>query len=274
MRTLLTSHEKIPGARMPLGSAATKGTLGSGASAQGMETVYTTCIYAMIAVGYVRVSTFEQAQEGISLEAQREKLGLWANLHDRELVSVHEDAGVSGSSIEHRPGVRDALDEACQRRGALVVYSLSRLARSTRDTLLIADRLSKAGAELVSLSERIDTTSASGRMVFRLLAALCEFERDQVSERTQTAMQHLRRQGRRISRHAPFGWSLTPDGRHLVENQREQDAIALMRRLRAEGTSYAAIGGELSRQRILTKLGSDRWSPKVVRGILMREQAS
>ena len=67
------------------------------------------------------------------------KLGLGANLHDRELISVHEDAGVSGSSIDHRPGVRAALDEACHRRGALVVHSLSRLARSTRDTLLIAD---------------------------------------------------------------------------------------------------------------------------------------
>ncbi len=226
----------------------------------------------MIAVGYVRVSTSEQAQEGISLDAQREKLGLWASLHDRELISVHEDAGVSGSSIDHRPGVRAALDEACQRRGALVVHSLSRLGRSTRDTLLIADRLSKARAELVSLSERIDTTSASGRMIFRLLAALCEFERDQVSERTQTAMRHLRRQGRRISRHAPFGWDLTPDERHVVENRREQSAITLMHRLRAKGVSYAAIGEELTRRRILTKLGSTRWSPKVVRGILIREQ--
>lgn len=75
----------------------------------------------------------------------------------------------------------------------LVVYSLSRLARSTTDAIAISERLAKSGADLVSLSEWIDTTSASGKMVFRMLAVLAESERDLVSERTKTAMAHLRR---------------------------------------------------------------------------------
>lgn len=67
---------------------------------------------------------------------------------------------------------------------------MSRLARSTRDAITTSERLDKAGAALVSLSEKIDTTTAAGKMVFRMLAVLAEFERDQISERTTTAMQH------------------------------------------------------------------------------------
>src|SRR6266581_6504849 len=82
--------------------------------------------------------------------------------------------------------------------GVLVVYSLSRLARNTTETLELGERLAKAGADLVSLSEKIDTTSAAGKMVFRMLAVLAEFERDQISERTRVAMQHMRCEGKRV----------------------------------------------------------------------------
>ena len=73
---------------------------------------------------------------------------------------IRVDAGISGKRADNRPGLIAALDSACQARGVLVVYSLSRLARSVRDTLDIAERLERAGADLVSLSEQIDTTSA------------------------------------------------------------------------------------------------------------------
>jgi DNA invertase Pin-like site-specific DNA recombinase len=68
------------------------------------------------------------------------------------------------------------LAAACERKAALIVYSLSRLARSTKDAIAISERLAKNGADLVSLSERIDTTTAAGKIVFRMLAVLAEFE--------------------------------------------------------------------------------------------------
>ena len=74
--------------------------------------------------------------------------------------------------------------------------------------MAIGNSLAKSEAELVSLSERIDTTSASAKMVFRMLAVLAELERDQVSGRTRVAMRHLRARGRRYSRFVPFGWDL------------------------------------------------------------------
>jgi len=109
------------------------------------------------AIGYLRVSTAGQATDGVSLDAQRERIEAWAKAHDFELLGIQRDAGISGGKASNRPGLQKALDLACKERAALVVYSLSRLARSTRDALEISARLDKAGADLVSLSESIDT---------------------------------------------------------------------------------------------------------------------
>ena len=220
--------------------------------------------FDMVVIGYIRVSTEGQAEEGVSLDTQREKIEAWAKLHDEPEVVIYQDAGISGASMDQRPGLQDALREACKRRAALVVYSLSRLARSTRDTLSISDRLAKSGAELVSLSERIDTTSASGKMVFRLLAVLAEFERDQISERTRAAMAHLRKSQRRISRFAPYGWDFDADGEAIVPNLNEQLVVARMTDLRAEGLTFQAIADRLTEEAVPTKHGGRPWTAKVV----------
>ncbi|MCK6447155.1 MAG: recombinase family protein [Planctomycetes bacterium] len=223
-------------------------------------------------IGYIRVSTEGQVEDGVSLDAQREKIEAWAKLHDETEIVIYKDAGISGASMDQRPGLQDALREACKRRAALVVYSLSRLARSTRDTLSISDRLAKSGAELVSLSERIDTTSASGKMVFRLLAVLAEFERDQISERTRAAMAHMRRSGRRISRFAPYGWDFDGVGETLVANLDEQRVVVRMVELRAQGRSFQAIADQLNDESVPTKQGVHKWSAKVVWTSLQRRR--
>jgi DNA invertase Pin-like site-specific DNA recombinase len=146
------------------------------------------------------------------------------------------------------------------------------LARSTKDTLAIAERLDRAGADLVSLSERIDTTTAAGKMVFRMLAVLAEFERDQISERTKAAMAHLRRTHRRISRVTPFGYDLDEGGDTLTPNPREQEAIALMRSMRASGKSLRQIAATLDEAGVATKSGRG-WTAQTIRGILDRECA-
>jgi len=167
------------------------------------------------AVAYVRVSTPGQRDEGVSLDAQRSKVAAWCDVMGYELVHTYADAGLSGHSMDKRPGLQQAIDDVCTRGGVLVVYSLSRLARNTRETLELGERFTRAGADIVSLSENIDTTSAAGKMVFRMLAVLAEFERDQISERTTMAMAHKRSQGQRISRHIPYGMQLATDGTHL-----------------------------------------------------------
>lgn len=224
----------------------------------------------MVAIGYIRVSTEAQVEDGVSLDAQQAKLEAWAKLHDEPELIVFKDAGISGSAMSQRPGLQDALDAVCKKKGVLVVYSLSRLARSTRDTLSISDRLAKAGAELVSLSERVDTTSASGKMCFRLLAVLAEFERDQISERTRTSMAHMRKQQRRISRFAPYGWDLDATMSGLLANPTEQAHVEHMSALRTSGLSYRDIARALDEACIPTKTGSGAWTAKVVRSLLTR----
>jgi DNA invertase Pin-like site-specific DNA recombinase len=224
------------------------------------------------AIGYVRVSTDLQAQEGISLEAQQARIRSWCDANGYTLVNIYVDAGLSGSRSDNRPGLQSALEAACRPNAALIVYSLSRLARSTKDAISISERLAKGGADLVSLSERIDTTTAAGKMIFRMLAVLAEFERDQLSERTKTAMAHLRQQGRRVSRHIPYGFVLASDGKTLAPHPDEQTVMARIRALRVEGLSLRQIAAALTTLNIPTK--HDRsWTAKVIHSLLHREVA-
>jgi DNA invertase Pin-like site-specific DNA recombinase len=222
----------------------------------------------MKAIGYVRVSTDEQAREGISLEAQEAKIKAWAELNDYELEDVYSDAGISGKAMNNRGGLQEALN-AVGKGEALVVYSLSRMSRSTRDTLEIAEALKRKGADLVSLCEKVDTTNAAGKMVFRMLAVLNEFERDQVSERTKAALAHKKAQGKKTGGDVPFGFELTPEGL-LVENKDEQGGIRLIRKLKSKGYSLRKIAGELEARDIRTKTGKAKWNPKTVSMILRR----
>ena len=222
----------------------------------------------MKAIGYCRVSTEGQAVDGVSLDAQKAKIKAWADLNGFELVGVEVDAGLSGGRADNRPGLQAALSAACQHKAALVVYSLSRLARSTKDAISISERLDRAGADLVSLSERIDTTSAAGKMIFRLLAVMAEFERDQISERTCAAMQHMKSTGKRVGT-IPFGFDCL-DGENLTPNAVEQAVIKTIRGLKESGETLRAIAAELERRGMKTKTGGAKWSPKVIADILRK----
>jgi len=221
------------------------------------------------AIGYIRVSTLDQATEGVSLDAQRGKIAAWCLANDVELAAVFVDAGVSGKRADNRAELQNALDAVTRCGGVLVVYSLSRLARSTKDTIEISDRLNSAGADLVSLSEKIDTTSAAGKMVFRMLAVMAEFERDLVSERTTVALRHKQARGERVGK-VPFGFDLAADGVNLVANESEQAVLSLIGELRDRGLSLRKIADELTARGIQTKEGNQRWTHTAVNRIVNR----
>ena len=222
----------------------------------------------MQAIFYLRVSTEQQATEGVSLEAQQAKLTAWATLNDATVLGVYSDAGLSGTK-DDRPGLLNAMEAATKAKATLVVYSLSRLSRSTAATIRLADELNRAGAELVSLSEKIDTTTAAGKMVFRMLSVLNEFERDLVSERTTTALRHKKSQGQRVGE-IPFGYDLAADGIALIANPAQLEAIELINSLRSAGLTYQAIANELTARGIATKKGSAKWSTASIHKIVNR----
>ena len=217
----------------------------------------------MKAVAYTRVSTFAQAEDGVSLDAQAAKIRAWAELNGYEFGGLFSDAGLSGAKA-NRPGLAAALD-AVGKGDALVVYSLSRLARNTSHTLEIASELDKRGADLVSLSEKIDTTTAAGKMVFRMLAVLSEFERDQLAERTKLAMSHMKAQGQRVGS-IPYGKRLADDGVTLTDDDTEQETISLVRSLRHNGYTLTAIASELKARGFQPK--GKAWHPQTVKNIL------
>lgn len=224
----------------------------------------------MKAIIYTRVSTNGQAEDGVSMEAQESKARAWADLNGAEGTLVFRDAGLSGKRADNRPGLQDALN-AVGEGDALIVYSLSRLARSTKDTITIAEALDKRSADLVSLSERIDTTTAAGKMVFRILAVLSEFERDQVSERTRFALAYKRASGEKTGGDVPYGFRIE-EGK-LVSDAGEQKAISLIHRLRGKGYTLRGIAQELEARGYRTKTGRAHWHPQSVKQILKREVA-
>ncbi len=206
-------------------------------------------------VAYVRVSTEKQADRGVSLEAQQAKIRAYAELYGLELVDVIVDAGVSAKTLG-RPGLSRALGMLTTGDAeALLVVKLDRLTRSVRDlgTLVESYFADPQGPALLSVSEQVDTRTAAGRLVLNVLAAVSQWEREAIGERTSAAMKHLADQGEYIGGAAPFGFRLE-NGR-LVAHEPEQSIIRDAQAFRAEGLSLRAVAARLASQGYCTRAG-------------------
>ncbi len=225
----------------------------------------------MKAVGYIRVSTEEQARIGISLENQRDKIEAYCDLNDMELSEIMEDAGKSGKDMK-RKGVNRLIHLV--RRGkadVVVVYRLDRLSRRVNHILTIIELIEKKNIAFHSIMERLDTKTATGRFFLNVIASMAQWERDTLSERTKDALRLKILRNERAGQ-IPYGWKLTEDGKTLSKNPEEQKAISLMKRLRAKGHSLRAICRKLA-QKGYRPLGQ-RWHPKTVRSVLKRDATS
>jgi site-specific DNA recombinase len=148
-------------------------------------------------------------------------------------------------SVTASPRLQRAL--VALKRGdvaGLVAVKLDRLSRTTRDVLDLVAAAERQGWALHSIEERLDTSSPHGRFVVTVLAALAQLEREQVSQRTRAAMAELRRQGRRTSRFARFGYRI--EGKHLVPVEAEQRLLRQILALRAQGLGPRRIAGALN----------------------------
>lgn len=203
------------------------------------------------AYGYVRCSTEEQATVGVSIQSQVARLEAWATMHGTA-ITIEIDAGISGKNM-NRPALQRAL--AAMRSGSiLVVADLSRLSRSTRDALTIAETLAKRGAELVSLKEQIPAGPA-GKLILTVLAALNELERDQISARTTAALAYKASRNEWCGGRPPMGYALDTDGKTLVENADEQAVIAEVRALRDAGMSLREVTAMLAERGRTSRVG-------------------
>jgi DNA invertase Pin-like site-specific DNA recombinase len=192
-------------------------------------------------VGYIRVSTDQQADAGHSLEAQRAKLEAYAITYDLAIVAFEIDAGLSAATLE-RPGLQRALArvEFGQVDG-IIVTRLDRLTRSVRDFAELVHRFFRGGqARLMSVNEQIDTATPTGRLILNVLMSVSEWEREATIERTRTVMTRMKERGEYTGGHPPFGWAVGEDG-VLVEHLREQELRVAARKRRADGWSFRTI---------------------------------
>jgi site-specific DNA recombinase len=150
----------------------------------------------MLNVAYCRVSTEEQAAEGFSIGGQTEKLRAYAKLHGLGPVTTVEDLGRSGKDLD-RPGLQQLLGmvESGHVRNVLV-WRLDRLSRNLGDLILLADRFARADVGLHSFTEKLDLSSATGRMFYNILGAFAQFSREQLAENVRLGMQQAARQGK------------------------------------------------------------------------------
>jgi len=208
----------------------------------------------MSIIGYTRVSTTDQAEEGVSLAAQAQKIKAYAVVKDWTLSEIIDDAGHSGKNLA-RPGMQRLLALMDAKVVAVVIiYKLDRLTRSVADLDHVVHRFERQGVALVSLQESLDATTATGRLMMNLLASVSQWEREVIGERTRDAMQHLKATGQVYSRPVCV----------------DPDVIAWMQNLRQQGLSYQAIAAQLDRAGIPTTRGG-QWAAMTVWGILRRQ---
>ena len=220
------------------------------------------------AIGYVRVSTEEQATDGVSLAAQEAKIKAYADLYDLDLVEIIVDAGQSAKTLD-RPGITRALAMLTARQAdGIIVAKLDRLTRSVADLNRLIERLfsEKSGRLLWSVADAIDTRTAAGRLVLNILASVSQWEREAIAERTRDALRHKKALGQRVGA-VPFGSRLAADGITLEPEPAEREVMDLVADLRRTGLSIRGIVSEMNNRGVLTKEGG-KWHIATVQRVL------
>ena len=219
----------------------------------------------MKAVGYIRVSTEEQAREGISLEAQEDKIKKYADLHSLELVEVISDEGKSGKDL-NREGIQKIIS-LCQEEKVnhLIVYKMDRLTRRLLDLLTLIEEVFKPNkVQFHSITEKIDTATAQGKFFLAIMGAMAQMERDLVSERTKEALQYKISKGENVGS-PPLGF--LAEDKKLLRIDGEFKVVSYVKSLKRKKLSLRQIANRLNEQGVSTKRGGS-WYAGTVRYIL------
>ena len=222
-----------------------------------------------LAVGYVRVSTGQQAELGVSLESQTERMTAYCAMAGLELVNILREEGVSASvALSKRP--IGSLLPAILKGGVchVVALKLDRLFRDTEDALSQTRRWDKDGVSLHLVDfggTAINTASSMGRMILTMMAGFAEFERNLIRDRTSAALCY-KKQHRQVFNHTPLGFQR--EGGNLVVDSAEQAVVVKIKDLRSAGLSLKRIAANLNAAEIPTKRAGGRWHDSTVRNVL------
>jgi DNA invertase Pin-like site-specific DNA recombinase len=200
-------------------------------------------------IGYIRVSTQDQAGSGLGMQAQRAALEAECDRRGWHLVAVHEDAGLSGKSAD-RPGLRAAVDDIRSGRGGTLMASkLDRLSRSMKDFGFLMEHAQKGRWNLCVLDVALDLSTPQGELCASIMASTSRWERRIIGQRTADALGALKAQGKQLGRPSALN----------------EDAVTFIAERRLEGESWSAIARDLTEERIPTATGKANWHPNGVR---------
>lgn len=236
------------------------------------------------AVIYTRHSPRRDSLGCESCETQLEYCRLHCERNGWEIIGEFAEPGVSARSADDRPQLQLAMRMACRRKATLVVWSLSRFARNTRDAIVLIERLNDARANWCSVSEGLDTNTPMGRVIYKIMAVIAEFEREMINERTSSAMLRHQRNGRQMSRWCPFGWKpgkietrLDPRSgerkkmRMMVPDPEQQETIRMIMEARNRGMGIRQVA------KMLDEMGrkparAEKWHQQQIAEIERRER--
>ena len=225
------------------------------------------------AVGYIRVSTEEQRDSGLSLGAQRESIAAFAKSQGYELLDIIEDAAVSGATKPmERPGFGRivALAQA-ESFGILLVWKFDRLARHLAYAVATTQTLHEDyGVTLRSVTEPIETESPMGQTIFSIFAGMAMMEREAITERTLMGRKAKAKQGGFAGGKAPYGYRRDKEGGLEVVPE-EATIVRRIFALQKEGLGTKAIAAQLNREGVPTR-GGKPWIFSTIFGILHNEK--
>lgn len=187
---------------------------------------------------YARVSTDEQAKEGISIDAQIEKCKSYCNARGWDIYNVYTDPGYSAGTMD-RPAMQSMISEAQKASfNIILVYKIDRFSRKLKDLILALEDLKEHNINFTSVTEQIDTTSAMGEAFFQIIGVFAQLERGMVKERVKLAFDRKAELGEALYR-PPFGY--TYQNRKLIIDPINGPKVSEIFELWIQGINHKAI---------------------------------
>jgi len=212
---------------------------------------------------YTRVSTDDQAEEGYSLDAQKERLEAYCEAQGWDVAAYYVDDGYSGKT-SRRPAYQRMLEER-DNWDVLLVLKMDRIHRNSKNFMIMMESLEKWGKKFTTMYEELDTSTAMGRFVVDIIQRIAQLESEVIGERTYTGMAQKAEQGGLMGFYPPFGYRVKDNDMVIVPD--EAEVVRELYQRYCAGESMAQLADVLNQRGLRTRRG-EAWTLFAVRHIL------